>query len=139
MASALEAQSQMAPNHQEKLGTLTDWTLGQLKDSLSEWIVLNTPELPEERFPGIINISVPGLQGESLVLQLSLRGFDCSSGSACHAEQLNPSHVVLACYPGEEARALGTLRLSLGEDTQQADLERLISQLKRLIPRLLKS
>jgi cysteine desulfurase len=75
---------------------------------------LNTPLEEDKRVPGIVNVSVEGVSGDKMVMQLDMQNIAVSSGSACHADQLSPSHVVLA-QGGNEALAKSTLRMSLGQ------------------------
>jgi cysteine desulfurase len=82
----------------------------------------NTPQHPAHRVPGVVNISVLGVKGEKMVMHLDMQGIGVSSGSACHADRIEPSHVILA-QCGDEARALSTLRISLGMPTTQEELD----------------
>lgn len=67
----------------------------------------------ENRLPGILNLSFEGIDGQSLVFDLDLRGLAASSGSACASGSITPSHVLLAL--GLPYRlAHGSLRLSFG-------------------------
>lgn len=80
----------------------------------------------------IINISVPGLSGKQLFMDLDRRGIAVSSSSACHATKLTPSHVLLAMgYEPQEADE--ALRISLGRFTKTTDLDALYHALIDLI------
>ena len=70
----------------------------------------------EHRLPGNVNISFEGVEGESLLLMLDLKGICASSGSACTSGSLDPSHVLLAIGRPHEV-AHGTLRLTINEET----------------------
>ena len=63
--------------------------------------------------PGLVSISVPGLSSTTAAFELSLRGFAVATGSACHADSVDPSRVILARGRSRE-EALGTLRISMG-------------------------
>lgn len=97
--------------------------------------VLNGPQDLKQRVPGNVNFSFPPLQGESLVLQMDLKGIAVSSGSACHSARLEPSHVVLALGKSP-AVAQSTLRFSLGRSTSITEIERVLDVLPQLIRRL---
>ena len=118
MAAALEeACAHMAENTQ-KMSALRNRLiagLSQIPDA-----VLNGD--PENRLPGNVNFSFEGIEGESLVLLLDQHGICASTGSACTAQSLSPSHVLLAIGRSHEA-ATGALRLSLSEDNTQADVD----------------
>lgn len=80
---------------------------------------------PTERLPGNVNVSFRGADSESLLLALDLQGIAASSGSACTAGSLEPSHVLRAIgLPPEEAA--GTLRFSLGRWTTEAEVDRVL-------------
>lgn len=92
-------------------------------------------EVGPDRLPGMVSVMVPGIDSESLVLQLDARGFEVSAGSACSSGSLDPSHVLSAMgIPRDEA--LGSLRISFDERVDPADLDRfcqtLISVVKEL-------
>lgn len=87
----------------------------------------------ENRLPGNVNFSFEGIEGESLVLLLDQHGICASTGSACTAQSLSPSHVLLAIGRTYEAAA-GTLRLSLGEDNTQAEVDEVL----RIVPGLVR-
>jgi cysteine desulfurase len=107
---------------------LNTW-VAHIRDALLEGMphtVWNGPWDSTDRLPGHAHVSIEGLQGEALVNQLGLRGIAVSSGSACHSAQLQPSRVVLALGRTPE-QGLGTLRISLGLHTTQADVDAIIS------------
>lgn len=75
--------------------------------------------------PGNVNFCFEGIEGESLLLLLDDKGICASSGSACTSGSLDPSHVLLAIGRPHEV-AHGSLRLSLGEDMTEADIDEII-------------
>ncbi|HEY8417262.1 MAG TPA: hypothetical protein VIK93_04390, partial [Limnochordales bacterium] len=76
-----------------------------------------------------------GVDGESLLLNLDLAGLAASSGSACTSGSLLPSHVLLAMgLPRELAR--GSLRLTLGKDNTEADVDAAVELIARTVARL---
>lgn len=88
-----------------------------------------------KRLPGNVNFCFEGIEGESLLLMLDMKGIAASSGSACTSGSLDPSHVLLAIgLPHEIAH--GSLRLTLGEDTTKEDLDYTLEQLKEIIGKL---
>ena len=89
----------------------------------------------EKRLPGNVNISILGVEGESLLLTLDLNGIAASSGSACTSGSLDPSHVLLAIgLPHEVAH--GSLRLSINEETTEEDVDYIISVLPGVVKKL---
>ncbi len=87
------------------------------------------------RLPGNVNISIRGVEGESLLLTLDLNGIAASSGSACTSGSLDPSHVLLAIgLPHEIAH--GSLRLSINDDTTDEDVDYILSVLPGVVKKL---
>lgn len=89
----------------------------------------------DDRLPGNANLSFEFIEGESLLLMLDSKGFECSSGSACTSGSLDPSHVLLAIgLPHEIAH--GSLRVTFGKFNTIADVEPLIKALEIIVNRL---
>lgn len=90
---------------------------------------------PEKRLPGNVNVSFEGVEGETLVLLLDEKGICASSGSACTAGSVDPSHVLLALgLPKELAR--GSLRLTLGNGNTSEDVDRILEVLPEAVGRI---
>lgn len=86
----------------------------------------------ENRLPGHASFVFEGTEGEALLLLLDQRGICASSGSACSAGSAEPSHVLLAMgVPAELAR--GALRMTLGPENTEAEVEKILSVLPGLI------
>lgn len=90
---------------------------------------------PTERLPGNVNISIPGIEGEALVLMMNAKGVAVSSGSACSSHSLDPSHVLLAIGL-EHVQAHGSLRFSLGLDNPEEDVPYILEAIVPVIERL---
>lgn len=87
------------------------------------------------RLPNNVNFSFRFVEGESLLIMLDKKGICASSGSACTSGSLDPSHVLLAIgLPHEIAH--GSLRLTLGDETTEEDLDYAVDSLKTIIPYL---
>ena len=87
------------------------------------------------RLPNNINFSFDGVEGEPILLGLDFAGTAASSGSACTSGALEPSHVLLALgLPADLAQA--SLRLTLGKDNTQEDVEHVLRVLPELVGRL---
>ena len=87
---------------------------------------------PVRRLPGNINFCFEGIEGESLLLLLDDKGICASSGSACTSGSLDPSHVLLAIGRVHDV-AHGSLRLSIGEDITEDEVEYLIRSVKEVV------
>lgn len=88
-----------------------------------------------KRLPGNLNISIEGIEGESLLLMLDLNGICASSGSACTSGSLDPSHVLLAIGLKHEV-AHGSLRLSIEEDVTDEDVDYILEVIPKVVKRL---
>ena len=85
-----------------------------------------------KRLPSNVNFCFEGIEGESLLLLLDEKGIAASSGSACTSGSLDPSHVLLAIGRVHDV-AHGSLRLSLGEDITDEDIEYMINAVKEVV------
>lgn len=91
----------------------------------------------EFRTPNNANFSFRGVEGESLIISLDMAGIAASTGSACSSASLEPSHVLTSMgIPPEVAHA--SLRLTLGKDTAEKDIDYVIKTLPAIIERLRK-
>jgi cysteine desulfurase len=86
----------------------------------------------ERRVAGNLNFSVPGADGETLLLLLDQAGISCSSGSACASGALDPSHVLLAIGVPRD-RAAGSLRMSLGRPSTRSDVDAVVEALPAIV------
>ena len=89
----------------------------------------------EHRLPGNFSMCFEGVEGESLLLMLDMKGICASSGSACTSGSLDPSHVLLAIGLKHEV-AHGSLRLSLSENNTEEDVDYILEVLPPIIDRL---
>lgn len=84
------------------------------------------------RLPGNVNMCFEGIEGESLLLRLDLKGVQASSGSACTSGSLDPSHVLLAIgLPHEIAH--GSLRLSFSDDNTEDDVDYILEIVPEIV------
>lgn len=90
---------------------------------------------PVQRLPGNVSFCFEGIEGESLLLRLDDRGIFASSGSACTSGSLDPSHVLLAIGRVHDI-AHGSLRLTLSEETTEADIDETIQAVTEVVAQL---
>lgn len=89
----------------------------------------------EKRLPGTLSLTIKYVEGESILLNLDMKGIACSSGSACTSGSLEPSHVVLALgVPMEYAH--GTLRFSVGKYNTKEEMDYVIDELPAIVERI---
>jgi cysteine desulfurase len=114
--------------------------IGALRDRLEAGLCERIPGLrinaaAAPRLPTISNLSVPGADPEMLLTALDLEGIAASSGSACSSGAVEPSHVLLAMgLPAEIAGP--SVRFSLGRDTTEQDVERVLEVFPRVAERV---
>jgi cysteine desulfurase len=111
-----------------------------LRDKLIKEIPSRIPQVklnghPEKRLPNNVNFSIRYIEGESILLNLDLLGIACSTGSACTSSSLEPSHVLLAIGLDHET-AHGSLRITLGRWTKEADIDYLLEKLPLVVQKL---
>ena len=111
-----------------------------LRDKLIDGILERVPDVKlnghrTNRLPNNVNVSVRYIEGEALLLRLDLAGVAGSSGSACTSGTLDPSHVLLAIgLPHEIAH--GSLRLTLGNETTEDDIDYVLDTLPGIVESL---
>lgn len=108
-----------------------------LRDKLLSGIMKNIPHAhitghPTQRLPFHASVCFDFIEGESLLLRLDAEGIGASSGSACTSGSLEPSHVLLAMGISHE-RAHGSLRLTLGKDTTEEDIDYILEVLPKIV------
>ncbi len=90
---------------------------------------------PERRLPGNVSVSFEGVEAEPLLLTLDLMGIACSGGSACSSTSVEVSHV-LSAIGLEAGMARGTIRFSLGRETTEEEIDRVLQVLPPVVKRL---
>ena len=114
--------------------------LTSLRDKLIQGLFERIPEIhlnghPVQRLPNNVNVSIGFVEGESMAIGLDMEGIAASTGSACTSHDLEPSHVLLALgLSGVLAR--GSLRFSLGRETTEEEIGRVLEVLPRIVARL---
>jgi cysteine desulfurase len=111
-----------------------------LRDRLWEGIRARVPEArlnghPTERLPGTANISYRGVESESVVLGLDLKGIGVSAGSACTSGSVEPSYVLVAMGVPIDW-AMGAVRHSLGRSTTAEDIDYVIGSVEPTVSKL---
>ena len=128
MAEALKESAAKIPENTAKLTEKRDKLIAGLKEI--EHSALNGDAV--KRLPSNVNFCFEGIEGESLLLLLDDKGIAASSGSACTSGSLDPSHVLLAIGRVHDV-AHGSLRLSIGEDITDEDVEYIIKSVKEVV------
>ncbi|MFA6851073.1 MAG: cysteine desulfurase NifS [Selenomonadaceae bacterium] len=111
-----------------------------LRDKLIHVIESEIPDVKlnghrQDRLPGNVNFSFSGIDGEPLLLNLDMQGIAASSGSACMAGSMEPSHVLLAMGLTSEM-AQSSLRLTLGRENTDANIDTLLELLPKIVKKI---
>ena len=111
----------------------------ELRKKFETGVMVSAPDayingVGADRLPGIVNVTFPGTQSDSLLLLMDSENVSCSTGAACSAGVHRPSHVLLA-MGHTEITAQSSLRFSLGADSTQADVDFALSVLPTVIAR----
>ena len=132
MAKALQLANQGLATNQTRIAELRDYLIDSILERF-EHVRLNGHRT--QRLPGNVNTSFEFIEGESLLLNLDLKGIAASSGSACTSGSLEPSHVLLGMGICHEI-AHGSLRLSLGKHNTKAEIDYLLEVLPEIVNKL---
>lgn len=131
LAEAMEAAVENIPAKVEKVSKMRDRLIdGILKIPRTR---LNGDR--EKRLCGNVNVSIEGIEGESLLLMLDMKGICASSGSACTSGSLDPSHVLLALGLKHEV-AHGSLRLSISEENTDEEIDYILEVIPQIVEKL---
>ena len=108
-----------------------------LRDKLEKGIRELIPEAtlnghPEKRLPNTLNLTLPNLRGESIVIAMDQYGISLSSGSACKSGSPEPTHVLLAMGKSEE-EAHCAVRFSLSHQTTEIDIDTTLAVLRQVL------
>jgi len=116
----------------ERIRSIRDHLLDRLLGEIPH-TTLNGPR--NRRLPQNLNVTFHYVEGESITLQLDMRGFAVSTGSACFSASLEASHVILG-IGGDHERAHGSVRFSLGRYNTMEDADAVFEALAEVIPAL---
>ncbi len=133
LAKALELANTDLDEKIEKMKRLRDKLISGIQEKVP-YCRLNGPK-DDTRLCNNVNFSFKYIEGESILMLLDMKGIAASSGSACASGSLDPSHVLLAIgLPHEIAH--GSLRLSVGEDTTDEEVDYVLEVIPPVIERL---
>lgn len=113
---------------------------GRLRDMIESGVIERIPDAKinggsGKRIPNISSISVPGVEGEPVLLGLDFQAIAASSGSACSTASIEPSHVLTAMQTPTDL-AVGSIRISLGRESTEEEALELIRALPEVVERL---
>ena len=124
-----------SPTSYKKLEKFRKYLIKKLLSEISDCYI-NGPK-NENVLVNIVNVTIKGAEGEAMMLLLDKEGISVSTGSACASSNLEPSYVLQAMgVPKEETH--GSLRISLGINSQKGEIDQFILHLKEIVARLRK-
>lgn len=132
LAKALQIANRDLAKNQVKITGLRDYLIDKVLEDF-DYVRLNGHRTL--RVPGNVNFSFEFIEGESLLLNLDLKGIAASSGSACTSGSLEPSHVLLSMGICHEI-AHGSLRISLGKSNTKEEVDYLLTELPGIVGKL---
>jgi cysteine desulfurase len=114
-------------------------TISKLRDDFAQRVVSQVPDAfinggEADRLPGIVNITFPRTESDTLLLLLDSEKVSCSTGSACSAGVHRPSHVLMA-MGHDDISAQSSLRFSFGPSNTAAEIDYVLSVLPGVIER----
>ena len=134
LATAMRLAYEESSERNARVGALRDRLLAELPRLIPGTHITGSPD-PRARLPNNFSCCFEHVEGEAVLLQLDLAGIAASSGSACTSGSLEPSHVLKAMgVPDDLAR--GSLRLTVGKDSTQEEIDRLLAVLSGIVQRL---
>ena len=132
---ALGTAAEEAEKHMDENGKRLTALRGRLIDGVLKIPYSRLTGHPEQRLPGTASFVIEAIEGESLVLLLDINGICGSTGSACSTGSLDPSHVLTGIgLPHDIAH--GSLRLTLGVQNDDADVDYILEKLPQVVDRL---
>ena len=132
MAKAVGLRKDMMKEEDKYIRSLRDKFYNKISEAVPK-IFLNGH--PKDRLAGHLNLSFQGIEGESLLLSLDLKGVAASSGSACTSGSIDPSHVLSAMGIKPEL-AQSSIRFTLGKDNTEEDVDYAAEILPEIVRRL---
>ena len=132
VALALEKAERLREREAARLSRLRNFFIAELRARIPSVIVNGHPT---RCLPHIVHLTVPGIEGESMVLMLDEAGVEAATGSACSANDLRPSHVLVATGQSDE-NVHGSVRFSLGRGTTEDELGYVLSVFPPIVQKL---
>jgi cysteine desulfurase len=130
-AKACEIARSEMDEEGERLTKLRDRLIGEMLKIENSWLNGH----PKERLPGNANFGFKFIEGESIILELDFNGISANTGSACSTSSLKPSHVLMAIGLVPEYTH-GSLRITLGRQNTEEEIDYVIETLPKVIARL---
>jgi cysteine desulfurase len=136
LAAAFELAQKGRNQENRRLTALRNYFMKQLKKKIPGLKINGPPDMPTlNRLPNNINVSIPGIEGEALLLYLDAYNIAVSTGSACATTSTDPSHVLEAIGLKEEYLG-GSVRFTLGKATTKKNLDYVLAIMPDIVKEL---
>ena len=135
MGKAIELAYEHLDESNAKLIKLRDKLISKVLDNIDH-VRLNGH--PTKRLPGNVNLCFEYIEGESMLLSLDMEGIAASSGSACTAGSIDPSHVLVAMFGTDSERIKASIRFSFGFGNTVEQVEKAAIETAKIVNRLTK-
>jgi cysteine desulfurase len=132
MAAAAKIAVEGLDGHRSRVSALRDGLIDGVLAAIGDVVVNGA--MGDARLPGNTHFTFRGCEGDALLMLLDAKGIECSTGSACTAGVAQPSHVLIA-MGADPASAKGSLRLSLGHTSTEADVAAALKVLPAAVDR----
>jgi cysteine desulfurase len=132
LATALKLAEERREEEGSRLAALRDDLVERVLSSVDHCLLLGHPQ---RRLPNNANIAFEYVEGEGILVGLDVEGIAASSGSACSTGSTDPSHVLLAMGVRPDL-ARGAIRMALGRENTDADVDRVLEVLPAIVERL---
>ena len=129
MGKAMSLAADGIPERAARVGALREYLIRGLREAIPG-VRLNGH--PSDRLPGNVHVTIPDMDGEAMLLRLDLAGIAASSGSACTSGSVDPSHV-LEAIGLSPAETRSSLRMTLGEENTEAEMNEVIRVLSAIV------
>lgn len=126
---ALDIAQSIRHDEVSRLSAIRDHCIAQLEQSIPDVVVNGSKKF---RLPNNVHVTFPGIDNETLLMQLDEAGFQAAAGSACRASNDDPSHVLMAMGVSDED-AQGSIRFTFGRSTTRDTVDALIASLGTLL------
>ena len=133
MAAALDRAERFRPAYVAHCAGLRDRLLAGLQERLPD-LTVNGPPLGRQRLPNNLNVILPGVQGETVLLALDMEGVAASAGSACTVGRNEPSHV-LEAMGRDDAQTRTSVRFTVGRSNTAAQIDDAIDAVASVVER----
>ncbi|MDP4083402.1 MAG: cysteine desulfurase family protein [Bacillota bacterium] len=135
LSEAILISQKERSDKREKFKSYKEVMMNELREASIEFLVNGSLD---HSLPHVLNLSFPGINVEAMLVNLDLAGIAVSSGSACTAGSIEPSHVLVAMFGHGSERLINSIRFSFGLNTTNEQVVKAAQETARIVARLIK-